>query len=72
MIMKRILCVLLVLVVALSVCVFGANAAEAYEYTDKYGITYYYAFYEENGSTKALMIRISNSRRNGNLRKWNA
>ncbi len=53
--MKRILCVLLVLVVALSVCVFGANAAEAYEYTDKYGITYYYAFYEENGSTKALI-----------------
>ncbi len=52
---KRILSVIFVLVMVLSVCVITADAVQAYEYTDKNGVTFYYALYDDNGTTKAVV-----------------
>lgn len=52
---KRILSFVLVLIFILSTGVITANAAQAYEYTDENGIKYIYAFYDDNGTTKAMI-----------------
>lgn len=52
---KRILSFLFVLVIISGIFVVSADAADVYEYTDKNGVTFYYAIYEDNGKTRATV-----------------
>ncbi len=52
---KKLLSFLFVLIMIISTCVISAGAAQAQEYTDKNGVTFYYALYDDNGKTKAII-----------------